>query len=144
MSHLNLQRHLGRRALLIVKISRFIWRIVHIMQASNASYDDNVTIIEEAKDRAENGSLSDMALLARWHLLNEVEGIKRNAIEGYEWSKKAAEGGDCNGMAYRAIWLIHGDREIKKKRDEGVELLVKAANEGSGLCRFVLCVITAN
>ena len=110
--------------------------MLSVRQASNASHDDNVTIME-TKERAENGSFSDMALLARWHLLNEVEGMKRNAIEGFEWSKKAAEGGDCNGMACQAIWLIHGDSEIKKKRDEGVELLVKAANEGSGLCLFV-------
>ena len=83
----------------------------------------------------------DLALLARCHLLNEVEGIKRNSIEGFEWSKKAAEGGDCNGLAYQAIWLIHGDREIKKNRDEGIELLVKAANEGSGSCAICLCLI---
>lgn len=111
--------------------------MLSVRQASNASHDDNVTIME-TKERAENGSFSDMALLARWHLLNKVGGMKRNAIEGYEWSKKAAEGGDCNGLAYQAIWLIHGDREIEKNRDEGVELLVKAANEGSAFAAYKL------
>lgn len=55
--------------------------------------------------------------------------MKGNATEGYDWCKKAADGGD-----------IHGNDEREKNWNGGFELLVEAANEGSGMCACFICL----
>jgi hypothetical protein len=104
------------------------------------SREKEFDLIRETKEKAEGGSFEHMALLGRWHLLNEVEGVKQNATEGFGWCKKAGDGGDCNGMAYQAIWLIHGDDEIEKNWYEGSELLLEAAHKGSGMFTSFSCL----
>ena len=100
------------------------------------SREKDFDLVKETEEKAAGGSFEHMAHLGRWHLLNEAEGMKGNVTEGYDWCKKAADGGDCNGMAYQAIWLIHGNDEKKREKNwnGGFELLVEAANEGSGMC----------
>jgi TPR repeat protein len=79
-----------------------------------------------------------MALLGRWYLLGEQEeGIECNAIEGYQWCEKAANGGDADGMAYQGICLIHGYGVVTDYND-GFTLLIDAATEGSGKCHASL------
>ena len=104
------------------------------------SREKEFDLVKETEEKAAGGSFEHMALLGRWHLLNEADEMKGNATEGYDWCKKAADGGDCNGMAYQAIWLIHGNDETEKNWNGGFELLVEAANEGSGMCACFICL----
>ncbi len=41
--------------------------------------------------------------------------------------------GDCDGMAYQAICLLHGQGGVEKDYSEGFELLLEAASDGSGM-----------
>lgn len=117
---------------LLETLSRNVVDQEMLVEASHCA-TKSVSLIE-TKKKAEGGSLKHMALLGRWYLLNEVEGTERNATKGFGWCKNAADNGDCDGMAYQAIWMLHGYDEIQKNRNEGFELLVEAANEGSGVC----------
>jgi hypothetical protein len=87
--------------------------------------------VRKTKERAEQGSPEHMALLGRWYLLGEQEGIDCNAETGYKWCKEAARQDNADGMAYQGFCLVQG-YGIEKNRNEGFELLVEAANYGSG------------
>ena len=88
-----------------------------------------------ATERARAGAAKDMALLARWHLFGEQEGFDCDSTEGYYWSEKAADAGDADGMAYQGLYLLNG-HGVERNRNEAFELLVDAANEGSGVYRL--------
>ena len=102
-------------------------------------------MIRETKEKAECGSAEYMAKLGRLCLFGEQEGFEfedelneQERIEdGYRLCKESAEKGHCDGMAYQAICLLFG-YGIEKDGEEGQELLVEAAVEGSGMC--TLCI----
>ena len=99
---------------------------------SDTERPDNVSEwVLEVKKNAEKGSSTHMAMLGRWYLFGEQEGVECNAKEGYKWVNEAAEKDDVDGMAYKGICLIHGFG-VDKDRNEGFDLLVDAANQGSG------------
>ena len=47
----------------------------------------------------------------------------------------AADAGDADGMAYQGLYLLNG-HGVERNRNEAFELLVDAANEGSGVYRL--------
>mmetsp|Transcript_38161 Transcript_38161/g.80304 ORF Transcript_38161/g.80304 Transcript_38161/m.80304 type:complete len:295 (+) Transcript_38161:61-945(+) len=101
------------------------------------SEDTTAEKIRKTKESARDGSAKHMALLGRWHVFGEQEGMECDEIEGYRWCERAAEKGNVSGMAYQGMCLLHG-YGIEKDRYEGFELLVDAANEGSAFAAYKL------
>lgn len=88
--------------------------------------------VQKTLQLAHEESPEHMALLGRWYLLGEQEGVEPNDEECYKWCEKAADLGNADGMAYQGVCLVHG-HGVEKDRNEGFELLIDAANDGSGM-----------
>ncbi|KAL7542570.1 hypothetical protein ACHAXR_011898 [Thalassiosira sp. AJA248-18] len=99
--------------------------------------DDATAVGRETYDKAQGGSAEHMARLGRMYLYGDTEGIECSEAEGYKWCEKAADSGNTDGMAYQGICLVHG-YGVDKNRNEGFELLVEAANEGSAFAAYKL------
>lgn len=98
---------------------------------------DETVFFDDAKLLAATGSARHQALLGRWYLFGEKDELECDPEQGYEWSKKASDQGDCNGTALEAICLLHG-YGVEKNWEDGFELLIEAATDGSGFAAYKL------
>lgn len=96
-------------------------------------------LVRETKEKAKAGSASHMALLARWHLFGEQEGVDCDPTEGMNWCKKAIANRNSDAKAYQAICLLHGyGDDIEKNFDSGYEQLVESYHEESYFAAYKL------
>ena len=105
-------------------------------RSNDISVEEASESIWDTKEKAMKGSAKHMCILSRWYMFGEKEGVDSDDEEAYKWCKQAADAEDVDGMAYQGYCFIHG-HGVEKNREEGVELLVDAANHGSGMSTLV-------
>lgn len=101
-------------------------------RSNDMSVEEATESIRDTKDKARKGSAKHMCILSRWYMFGEKEGVDSDDEEAYKWCKQAADAGNVDGMAYQGYCFIHG-HGVEKNRADGFELLVDAANHGSGM-----------
>eukprot|EP00804_Cyclotella_cryptica_P022872 CCRYP_005070-RA/>CCRYP_005070-RA protein AED:0.11 eAED:0.11 QI:159/0.66/0.5/1/1/1/4/21/584 len=111
---------------------------IEILGKSNEmSAEEASESIGDTKEKARKGSAKHMCTLSRWYLFGEKEEVDSDDDEAYKWCKQAADAGDVDGMAYQGYCFIHG-HGVDKNREEGYELLVDAACDGSAFAAYTL------
>ena len=128
-----------------IAIPSFIEKLIVNEEEDQHQIEDNpkpttcLELVKVTKDRANEGSVSHMTLLARWYLFGEQEGVDSDITEGMNWCKKAIARGNSDAKAYEAICLLHGyGDDIEKNFDSGYQLLVGAYHEGSAFAAYKL------
>jgi len=103
----------------------------------SSQHETNSEKITLTKEKASHGSAQHMALLGRWYLLGEEDGIDCDVKRGIELCQAAVLLGDCNAKAYLGLCLFCGFG-VEKDREEGFAQLVEAAFEGSAFAAYKL------
>lgn len=135
------KRPMGKKLVFAKTIQSFIEKLAKNEEV-NRKYvrreaEDATKMVGKIEERAQVGSARDMALLGRWHLFCEQDGLEcKGDVDGlaygYHLCKNAADKDGVDGMACQGMCLIHG-HGVGQNWSEGFELLIDAANEGSGM-----------
>ena len=140
------KKPIGTQTIQPVTIPRYIEKLTSYEEGlelgsldSNASsqQERNSEMIRVTKEKSEQGSAQHMALLGRWYLLGEEDGIDCDIKRGIELCQAADLLGDCNAKAYLGLCLFCGFG-VEKDREEGFAQLVEAAIEGSAFAAYKL------
>jgi len=98
----------------------------------------------DTKEKAKQGDVEQMLILATWYLFGEQDGVERDANNGYKWCKLAADQEDMAGKAYQGYCLIRG-LGVEREKEDGYELLIEAASQQSNPVgrgkKFVECAL---
>jgi len=85
-------------------------------------------IILDTKEKARQGDVEHMVILAGWLLFGEQNGVERDTSKGYYWCKLAADQDDVVANAYLGYCLIRG-LGVEPDWEDGYELLVEVASQ---------------
>lgn len=137
---------IGSQTIQPVSIPQFIEKLASYEGLEHRSQDiddssqhekNSEIIIRVTKEKSEQGSAHHMALLGRWYLFGEEDGIDCDIKRGIELCQAADLLGDCNAKAYLGLCLLHG-YGVEKDREDGFIQLVEAAIEGSAFAAYKL------
>jgi hypothetical protein len=105
--------------------------LLHQCESTPISTDESDEEVADTMVKAKLGDTHHMAVLGRWHLFGEKQGVPIDVKYGFELVKKAHEQHCIEATAYYGHCLIRGLGTDKNFKD-GKDALVDAACEGSG------------